>query len=157
MKLVLQGLPSDSSTKSEIICFPYCMCEHYIENTLIVSILICQTLCLMQLQTTKEIQPPVAVSSPETTGEGNLKSSFPPPQIPKCGVGGCPGSNQDWVNLSVAGRRHGQDPGITCDTSCPCQRWGKESPFLGQGVSTFWLAKGDRAVLCCWFWAGETG
>lgn len=65
--------------KWNYLCFPNCMCEHYIENTLILSILICQALCLMQVQTEKEIH--TATSSCKLTTDhwaGETEALFSP-------------------------------------------------------------------------------
>lgn len=125
------------------------MCEHYIENALIVSILVRQTLCLMQVHTEKETH--TATSGHELTTDhwgGESDALYSPSMNSQCGVGGFPGSDQDGVHRTVARRGHGQD--MSCAASRPCQCWGTGSLLLGPGAPSSQLWEAEEAVVWPW-------
>lgn len=120
--------------KSNYLCFPNGMCEHYIENTLIVSILVRQTLCLMRLPTEKETHAATSGCKLTTDHRGGeseaLFSSSTNSQM------WCRWLSQFWPGLGSSYSRegHGQDLGfILCHLrSLPVVE--KGNLFLGQGV-----------------------
>lgn len=93
----------------------------------------------MRLWSEKEI--PAATSGCRLTighWRGESEALFPPPQIPQCGVSGCPSSDEDWVHLTVAGRGYGQDLGLILSLLSSgggkgASSWDKEHLLTSQG------------------------